>query len=88
MQICITVDIEFSIGGAFAAPDREQPIGLTAVTCAAAGREHGLGFVLDTLRSFGLSATFFVEALNSFYKRFRTKLRRFLSLHVRQAPNP
>jgi hypothetical protein len=66
-QICITIDTEFSIGGAFAAPDRNLPIDAPAVTCPADGCDHGLGFVLDTLRSFGLSATFFVEALNVCY---------------------
>lgn len=66
-QVCITVDIEFSIGGAFAAPDRHRPIGTQVVTCTADGREHGLGFILETLRAFGLTATFFVEALNTCY---------------------
>ncbi|HEV2100244.1 MAG TPA: hypothetical protein VGR45_15145 [Stellaceae bacterium] len=66
-QICITVDIEFSIGGAFGAPDLKQPIAVPAVTCPAGGREHGLGFLIETLRAFGLSATFFVEALNASY---------------------
>lgn len=66
-HVCITVDIEFSIGGAFAAPNRNLPIGEPAVACVADGREHGLGFILETLRSFGLTATFFVEALNYCY---------------------
>jgi peptidoglycan/xylan/chitin deacetylase (PgdA/CDA1 family) len=66
-QICITIDVEFSIGGAFAAPDRDAPIGAPAVLCSAGGREHGLGFILETLQRFGLPATFFVEALNPCY---------------------
>jgi hypothetical protein len=66
-QVCITVDVEFSIGGAFAAPDRNEPIGPQVVTCSVGGREYGLGFILETLRAYGLTATFFVEALNSCY---------------------
>jgi peptidoglycan/xylan/chitin deacetylase (PgdA/CDA1 family) len=66
-QICITVDIEFSIGGAFSVSLGDLPIGMPAVTCPSDRREHGLGFILETLRSFGLTATFFVEALNYCY---------------------
>jgi peptidoglycan/xylan/chitin deacetylase (PgdA/CDA1 family) len=66
-QVCITIDTEFSIGGAFADPVRRRPIGEENVTCPAQGRENGLGFLLDTFAEHGLGATFFVEALQSAY---------------------
>lgn len=64
-EICITIDTEFSIGGAFADPARRRPIGEDNVTCPAEGRENGLGFLLDTFRHHGIAATFFVETLQS-----------------------
>jgi hypothetical protein len=66
-QVCITIDTEFSIGGAFADPARRRPIGEENVTCPAQGRENGLGFLLDTFAEFDVRATFFVEALQSAY---------------------
>ncbi|HEX8401241.1 MAG TPA: hypothetical protein VF628_06000 [Allosphingosinicella sp.] len=63
-QVLITIDTEFSIGGAFA--DRARlPIGETNVTCPVDGREQGLGFLLETFARHGTSATFFVEALQT-----------------------
>ena len=64
-QICITIDTEFSIGGAFADPEARTPIGEPNVTCAVGGREQGLGFLLDTFARHGIPATFFVEALQT-----------------------
>ncbi len=64
-QICITIDTEFSIGGAFADPERRRPIGEANVTCPVGGREQGLGFLLDTFARHGVRATFFVEALQT-----------------------
>ena len=66
-QIFLTIDTEFSIGGAFKAPDRLEPIGDQNVLCNVAGRSEGLGFMLDTFARHGLRATFFVEALQSAY---------------------
>jgi len=66
-EICITVDVEFSIAGAFTRPDLYEPIALEAVNCVVNGEEHGLGFLLDTFRTFGIRATFFVETLNHCY---------------------
>lgn len=54
-EICITIDTEFSIGGAFANPRAARPI----------GEAHGLPFLLRTFREFGTRATFFGEALNA-----------------------
>ena len=66
-EVCITIDTEFSIGGAFADPERYRPLGVELVECAIDGRAEGLGFILDALREHGVSATFFVEALQCFY---------------------
>ena len=66
-QICITTDIEFSIGGAFSDPVRNRPIGEPHVTCFAENKENGLGFLLDTFSQYGIDATFFVESLQSTY---------------------
>jgi hypothetical protein len=65
-EICITIDTEFSVGGAFADP-RRQPIGEQNVLCVAGGEENGLGFLLDCFARHGIEATFFVEALQSVY---------------------
>jgi peptidoglycan/xylan/chitin deacetylase (PgdA/CDA1 family) len=67
-EVCLTVDTEFSIHGAFGDPARRQPLGDVFVYGAGEdGREHGLGFLLDCLARHGLKATFFVEALNRCY---------------------
>ena len=66
-EVCITIDTEFSIGGAFADPVRRRPIGEENVTCPADGHENGLGFLLDTFRDHGIAATFFTETLQSAY---------------------
>jgi hypothetical protein len=63
-KVCLTVDVEFSIAGAFADPKRFKPVGDPYVWCTVAGKSQGLGFVVETLRRYGLSATFFVEALH------------------------
>ncbi len=64
-QVAITIDTEFSIGGAFADPERRQPVGEANVTCPVGGREQGLGFLLETFARHGTRATFFVEALHT-----------------------
>lgn len=66
-KVFITIDTEFSIGGAFADPVRYQPIGEQAVLCEVDGTSHGLGFILDTLAEFGIAATFFVETFNTYF---------------------
>ncbi len=66
-DVCITVDVEFSIGGAFRDPIRNRPVSIQAAECRIAGQEHGLGFILDVLGDNALQATFFVEALNTAY---------------------
>lgn len=66
-EVCITIDTEFSIGGAFAHPESRRPIGEERVTCPANGKENGLGFLLACFERFGIKATFFIEALNAAY---------------------
>ena len=66
-EVCITVDTEFSIAGAFADPLRYRPLSRELVECPVNGRSEGLGFILDALKEAGIAATFFVEALQSAY---------------------
>lgn len=68
MRVCITIDTEFSIGGAFADPAR-QPVGAPMVECVVAGRSQGLGFLLDCFRRHGVQATFFTETAQRFHFR-------------------
>lgn len=65
-QICITIDTEFSIGGAFA--DKGcHPVAEPMVWCDVDGRSEGLGFLLDCFREHRITSTFFVEALHRSY---------------------
>jgi peptidoglycan/xylan/chitin deacetylase (PgdA/CDA1 family) len=66
-KVCLTVDTEFSIGGAFTSDASRFPIADPMVWCDVNGRSHGLGFLLDCLRRHQLQATFFVEALHRYY---------------------
>ena len=66
-EVCLTVDTEFSIGGAFARPMKLRPIGEPHAYCPAEGKEHGLPFILRYLARFGFPATFFVETLSTAY---------------------
>jgi hypothetical protein len=66
IKVCITVDTEFSIGGNFDNPEL-LPVAEPMVLGAIDGKEHGLGFLLETFSAFGMQATFFVEALQTAY---------------------
>src|ERR1035437_4760044 len=66
-KIILTVDVEFSIAGAFADPINNKPMGLQSVLLEKNGQSHGLGFILDTLDKHDIKATFFVETLNANY---------------------
>jgi hypothetical protein len=66
-EVCITIDIEFSIGGNFTDPSRYHPVGARAVDCVVRGREEGLGFLLEKLARYEINATCFVEALQTSY---------------------
>jgi hypothetical protein len=65
-EVCITVDTEFSIGGNFYNPEF-LPVAEPIVLGAIDGKEHGLGFLLESFHEFGVRATFFVEALQTAY---------------------
>jgi peptidoglycan/xylan/chitin deacetylase (PgdA/CDA1 family) len=82
-RVFITIDTEFSIGGAFADPVRNKPIGAQMVLCEIGGKSHGLGFLLDTFATFDTKATFFVEAFNTYY--FGDPPMRDLALRIRAA---
>lgn len=66
-KVLLTVDIEFSIAGAFADPNVNSPIGSQCVMGVIDGRSEGLRFVLETLKQNSLLATFFVEAMQTKY---------------------
>ena len=66
-KVFLTIDTEFSIGGAFRSADGALPIGDQNVLCNVGGRSEGLGFMLETFKTHGLEATFFVEALQATY---------------------
>ena len=65
-RVCITIDTEFSIGGAFADAAR-QPVADQMVYCRVNDKSEGLGFMLDTFRQYGVQATFFTETLQRHY---------------------
>lgn len=64
-EVCITIDTEFSIAGAFADPRNCRPVGEQVVRCALGDREEGLGFLLGSFAQAGIPATFFIEALQT-----------------------
>lgn len=66
-DICLTIDTEFSINGAFAHPENCKPLGEPRVHCPVDGEDQGLAFLLRTLGEAGLRATFFVETANVAY---------------------
>jgi len=66
-EISITIDTEFSIAGAFDRPEHYKPIAEAAVLCEVNGKEHGLGFLLETFEKCNISASFFVECANYYY---------------------
>jgi peptidoglycan/xylan/chitin deacetylase (PgdA/CDA1 family) len=67
LDVAITVDVEFSIGGAFADPDHRLPVGADHVECPVDGRPGGLDYILDMLERHGHKGVFFMEALNTCY---------------------
>ncbi len=84
-KLFLTVDTEFSIGGALDDPVRYTPVGEQAVLCQIEGKSHGLGFLLDTFKEFGISATFFVEVFNTYL--FGDQPMRDLALRIKAAGN-
>jgi peptidoglycan/xylan/chitin deacetylase (PgdA/CDA1 family) len=68
MRVCLTIDTEFSIAGAFADPAR-RPVGAPLVRCDVDGRSQGIGFLLECFWRHGVQATFFVETAQRYYFR-------------------
>lgn len=66
-EIVLTIDVEFTINGAFTDPVRCKPMGPEFLLGDDGSKQHGLGFILDTLARHKAKATFFVEALNTAY---------------------
>lgn len=69
VNVYITVDTEFSAGGHFH-DERRPPVTDRSVYCEIGGKSHGLGFMLETLKSFDLTATFFVEGAHTYVLGF------------------
>jgi len=67
-RVCISIDTEFSIGGAFTHADR-HPVAEPMVWCEVDGRSQGLGFLLNQFERHRIPATFFVEAAHRYYFR-------------------
>jgi peptidoglycan/xylan/chitin deacetylase (PgdA/CDA1 family) len=65
-RVCITIDTEFSIAGAFSDP-MKRPVAEPLVWCDVDGHSEGLGFMLETFRRYHIQATFFVETLHRHY---------------------
>ncbi|QOL50937.1 polysaccharide deacetylase family protein [Massilia litorea] len=65
-RVCITIDTEFSIAGAFS-DKTKQPVAEPLVWCNVDGRSEGLGFMLDTFRRYDIQATFFVDTQHRHY---------------------
>lgn len=63
-EVIITIDTEFSVGGAFEDPAR-RPVGAPNITGPVNGEEQGLGFMLNTFARHDVPATFFVETLQT-----------------------
>jgi peptidoglycan/xylan/chitin deacetylase (PgdA/CDA1 family) len=67
IDVSITVDLEFAIAGCLHYPDTRAPVADQSVECRVDGRAHGLSYMLDILREYGLKATFFVETNHVHY---------------------
>ena len=65
IDVCLTVDLEFDLGGALGRPEECHPAGAPSVMRMVQNKSEGLGFFLETLAQHGLPATFFVEVFQS-----------------------
>ncbi len=66
IDVCLTVDVEFTVNNALTQPDRE-PLGTEWVEGNARGHSQGLGFLLECLERHGLKGTFFTEVFNTYH---------------------
>ena len=68
IKVFITIDVETSIGGAFAKPDKLRPVGANKRIYGQIGnKEYGIPLIIEILNSYNLKATFFVEPFCIFY---------------------
>ncbi len=65
-KVVLTVDTEPSVAGAFR-DEAHEPLIHEPVAGMVDGRSEGLGFLVETLSTHGLVATFFVETLHTRY---------------------
>ena len=66
-KVVVTVDAEPSIAGAFESPESRSPRIHEPVWGEVGGKSEALGFMIDTLKDYGLRATFFVETVHLSY---------------------
>lgn len=66
-KVVITVDTEPSVAGAFSEPGRYKPLLHEPVWGAVDGRSEALGFIVETLVSHRLRASFFIETVHLSY---------------------
>ncbi len=66
-EITISIDTECSIAGAFAHPGVREPVAEKAILCEVDGKEHGVGFMLDVFKRYGIKASFFIECAHYYY---------------------
>lgn len=78
-RVCITIDTEFSIAGAFS-NQAKKPVAEPLVWCNVEGRSQGLGFILDNFREYGVQGTFFVETQQRHH--FRHDPMRSIARHI------
>lgn len=63
-RVSITIDTEPSVAGSFSDPLRYRPLLHEPVWGAVGGRSEALGFIIETLKSHDLCASFFVETVH------------------------
>ncbi len=80
-NVCLSVDVECTIGGAFKS-EKLFPIGDQALWCMVSGRSEGLGYLLDTFAKYDINGTFFVETNNSHYFKASPMRKAALQIHA------
>jgi hypothetical protein len=66
-KVVLTVDTEASIAGAFEGNEAHKPLIHELVAGMVGGKSEALGFLIETLSTYGLIATFFVETVHTRY---------------------
>ena len=60
-KVCLTIDTEHSVGGAWGDPTLRPVPSERRIFCRIGGRDHGIGWICDELAKRNLRATFFSE---------------------------